>query len=308
MGIVSPAKLYQHAVKNHYGLGAFNTFSLESILAVMEAAEHQRSPAIIQVSMGARQYVRHLETYIDMIKALAGHYEMPFFIQHDHCTTAEACMEAIDAGVQAVMFDGSHLPYDVNLEQTKRVVEYAHPRGIWVEAELGCLPGFEDTVFAEHAIYTDPRLAAEFIGQSGCDSLAVAVGTSHGGVKGDDYLPLDFSLLEQIVSAKPGFPFVLHGAASLPPVLIDNCNRQGGSVEYLRNCSEESINRAVRMGVKKVNMDVDNFLVFTTEVRKFLNEYPQIYDPRKYLNEGRAAFTLEVEHKMKTVLGSAGRY
>lgn len=308
MGIKSPGELYRHAIGNHYGIGAFNTFSWETMMAVMEAAQAQRSPAILQVSMGARKYVSHFRDYVDTLYTLAERYDVPFFIQHDHCGTIEACREAIEAGCQAVMFDGSHLPYEENVKKTRQVAEYAHEKGVWVEAELGCLPGFEDMVFSEKAVYTDPDLAEEFIDRTGCDALAVAVGTSHGGVRGEDYLPLDSGLLEEIVKRKPDYPFVLHGAASLPPGLIDACNRQGGQVEYLRNCSEESIAGAVALGVKKVNMDVDNFLVFTTAVREFFNTSPEIYDPRKYLKLAREAFRMEVEHKMKAVLGSAGRY
>lgn len=308
MALRAPKELYRDAVEGNYGIGAFNTFSLEGIMAVMEAAKEMRSPAIIQVSMGARKYVKHLSTYVDTIKRMAENYDVPFFIQHDHCSTAQACREAIEAGCQAVMFDGSHLSYGENVSETKKVVSYAHDRGVWVEAELGCLPGFEDLVFAEKAVFTDPDMAKQFIEETGCDALAVAVGTSHGGVEGEDYLPLKFDLLEEIVSRKRGYPFVLHGAASLPPELIAACNRQGGKVEYLRNCSEQSIARAVEIGVKKVNMDVDNFLVFTTAVREFLNDKPDIYDPRKYLQPAAAAFQKEVEHKMKAVLNSAGRY
>ena len=217
----------------------------------MDAAEEMRSPAIIQVSMGARKFVKNLDVYVEMLRRLADKYEVPFFIQHDHCPTVEACKEAIEAGCQSVMFDGSHLPYEDNVEQTKEIVEYAHKRNIWVEAELGCLPGFEDFVFAEKAVYTNPQKAKEFIALTGCDALAVAVGTSHGGVRGDDYLPLDLELMKKIAAEKPGYPFVLHGAASLPPELITACNEQGGKVEYLRNCSEESIAAAVKAGAKK---------------------------------------------------------
>lgn len=308
MGIKRPGELYQHAISHQYGIGAFNTFSLESLLAVMEAAQEQRSPAIIQVSMGARKYVKHLSAYVDMIRRLAEQYDVPFFIQHDHCSTIEACKEAIEAGCQSVMFDGSHLPYEENVAKTKEIVSFAHERGVWVEAELGCLPGFEDLVFAEKAVYTDPDMAKQFIDETRCDALAVAVGTSHGGVLADDYLPLKQELLKEIIGRMPGYPFVLHGAASLPPELIDACNRQGGKVEYLRNCSEKSIADAVTAGIKKVNMDVDNFLVFTTAVREFQNERPDIYDPRKYLKPAMTAFQKEVEHKMMTVLKSAGKY
>lgn len=306
MGLKQPGELFRQAAARRYCLGAFNTFSLESLLAVLEAAQAQRSPVILQVSMGARGYVRHFESYVETMRRMAVHYDIPCFIQHDHCGSFEACREAVEAGCQAVMYDGSHLSYEENARETRRVADYAHRHGVWVEAELGSLPGFEDLVFAEKAVFTDPALVGRFIDETGCDALAVAVGTSHGGVRGEDYLPLDLALLEEIVSRRPGYPFVLHGAASLPPALIDACNRQGGRVEYLRNCSEESIAAAVKAGVRKVNMDVDNFLVFTTEVRRFLREQPAVYDPRKYLKPAMAAFQREVEHKISAVLGSAG--
>ena len=307
MAIGTPRDMYRQACAHGYALGAFNVFSLESMLAVMDAAEETASPVIVQVSMGARKYVKHLKAFVDTIKRFSQEYSVPMFVQHDHCTTVEACAEAIDAGVQALMFDGSHLPYEENIRLTKQVAEYAHARGVWVEAELGCLPGFEDLVFADSTVYTDPERVGDFIAQTNCDCLAIAAGTSHGGVQGDDYLPLDVPLVEKIAQKVPGFPLVLHGGASLPPALIDACNRQGAAVEYLRNCSEISISRAVKAGVRKVNMDVDNFLVFTTAARKHLNEKPSVYDPRKYLAPGRDAFSQEVAHKMRNVVFSAGQ-
>ncbi len=308
MAFTQPKELYRHAAQNGYALGAFNVFSLESMLAVMEAAQAQRSAAIIQVSMGARKYVRHLKPFVDAIKGFGACYDVPFFIQHDHCSSVEACIEAVDAGVHALMFDGSHLPYEENIAKTRQVCDYAHARGVWVEAELGCLPGFEDLVFAESAVYTDPKLVPDFISRSGCDALAIAAGTSHGGVKGDDYLPLDVELIAKIAETVPGYPLVLHGAASLPPQLIAACNDTGMQVEYLRNCSEESIRRAVGAGIRKANMDVDNFLCFTTAARDHMAAKPAVYDPRKYLAPALEGFRAEVEHKMKNVLLSAGRF
>lgn len=307
MAIKSPKMLYDLACQNKFGLGAFNVYSLESMLAVMEAAEAQSAPVILQVSMGARGYVRHLKAFVDTLRRFSEEYAAPMFLQHDHCATAEACKEALDAGLQAVMFDGSHLDYEENIRQTARVAAYAHDRGAWVEAELGRLPGFEDLVFSESAVFTPPEKIADFIGRSGCDALAVAVGTSHGGVSGDGYLPLRVDLLDEIVTACPGFPFVLHGGASLPPALICACNAQGAQVEYLRNCSEEDIALAVRHGIRKVNMDVDNFLSFTTAARAHLREKPAVYDPRKYLGKGMKAFQVEVEHKLRDVVKGAGQ-
>ena len=303
----TPDRIYRDAMENGYALGAFNVNSIESILAVMDAAEAEPAPLIIQVSMGARGYVKHLAAFVDTIKRFASEYpESAVFIQHDHCPTPEDCRIAIDAGVQAVMFDGSHLDYEENIRQTRMVADYAHGHGVWVEAELGRIAGFEDMTYAESTVLTDPAAVADFVRRSGCDALAVAVGTSHGGVIGDDYLPLDAGRLRMIIGNIPSTPVVLHGGASLPPELIDACNAEGAKVEYLRNCSEESIRKAVGIGVKKVNMDVDNFLVFTTAVRKYMNEHPDKYDPRKYLTEGRKAYQKEVEHKLSRVMCSSG--
>lgn len=306
MPLVSPASLYSCAARDGYALGAFNVNSLESLQAVLEAAEAQNAPLILQVSMGARSYLGNWPLFVQTVRRYAEASPVPVFLQHDHCPTPQACMEAIDAGVQAVMFDGSHLSFDENVAQTRQVVAYARPRGVWVEAELGRLPGFEDMVFAESTEYTDPETAARFVEQTGCDALAVAVGTSHGGVRADDYLPLDRQLLGRIHARLGDLPLVLHGGASLPPQLVQACNDQGARVEGLRNCSEASIADAVELGVRKVNMDVDNFLVFTTEVRRALREHPEKYDPRGYLRPAREAFRREVEHKLKDVLHSAG--
>jgi fructose-bisphosphate aldolase class II len=308
VSLAEPALLFGHAIKHHYGIGAFNVYSIESALAVLEAAEAQFSPVIIQISMGTRKYVKHLATFVEIIKKFAGHYSAPICIQHDHCSTLEDCIAAIDCGVQAVMIDGSDLSYEENIAATKEVVAYARSKNVWVEAELGRLPGFEDMIFSDSMEFTNPELVSGFITRSGCNALAVAVGTSHGGIRATDYLPVNFGLLKRILNAFPGYPFVLHGGASLAPDLVTACNDQGGRVEYLRNCSEKDINQAVTMGIKKVNMDVDNFLVFTTAVRRSLNEHPEIYDPRKYLAAGTAAFKKEVEHKLEVVMNSAGRY
>lgn len=306
MPLVSPFSLYTCAARDGYALGAFNVNSLESLQAVLEAAERQDAPAILQVSMGARSYLGSWPLFVQTVRRYAQASSAPVFLQHDHCPTPQACFEAIDAGVQAVMFDGSHLPFEENVRQTRQVADYAHARGVWVEAELGRLPGFEDLVFSENAEYTDPETAARFVQQTGCDALAVAVGTSHGGVQATDYLPLDSALLKRLHERLGDLPLVLHGGASLPPELIRACNEQGAQVEYLRNCSEASISNAVALGVRKVNMDVDNFLVFTTEVRRALREHPDKYDPRGYLRPAREAFCREVEHKLKDVLHSAG--
>lgn len=307
MAIERPEDMYVHAFQNNYALGAFNVYSMESAVAVMNAGEEQNAPVILQIGMGSHAYVKDLSAFVRMVKDYASKYKVPMFIQHDHCPTIQACAEAIEAGVDAVMFDGSHLTYEENIRDTITVVQMASNRGVWVEAELGCLPGFEDLVFSKQAVYTDPALVGDFIERTGCNALAIAVGTSHGGVSGDNYLPMDFERLHAIIHQNPNFPFVLHGAASLPPEMIAACNREGGDVPYVRNCSEETILRAVKLGIKKANMDVDNFLAFTTSARAFLNRNPELYDPRKYLSAGYEAFQKEVEHKLKAIVCSAGK-
>ena len=308
MSLISPKDLYAHAMEHGYSVGAFNTCSLESLQAVIGAAEQEHSPAFLMVSMGARKYVGDFKMYVKVMRMYAEASPMPFVVHHDHCLSVENAKEAIDVGCQSVMFDGSHLPLEENIAKTREIADYAHERGGWVEAELGCLPGFEDMVFSENAVFTDPDIAVSFVRESGCDCLAIAAGTSHGGVRAEDYLPLDTERIKLIHEKLPGFPLVLHGAASLPPQLIDDCNSFGGNVEYLKNCSEDSIRAASYLGVCKSNMDVDNFLKFTTAIRRFFIESPELYDPRKYLAPARAAFKEEVAHKMRNVLRSSNRF
>lgn len=308
MALQTPKALYAMADKGNYALGAFNVYSLESAQAVLEAAEIQKAPAIIKVSMGTRKYVKKLDLFVNVLRMCAEAYRIPVFIQHDHCQTIENCKEAIAAGVQAIMFDGSALPYEENVAKTKAVVDYAHEKGVWVEAELGRIPGFEDTVYAGHTEFTRLEAVRDFIYRTGCDALAVSVGTSHGGVISDMCPRIAFDLLQLIVAVTPGYPFVLHGGASLPAELIVACNETGANVPGWKMCPEEDIAKAVSLGIRKVNMDVDNFIVTTTKVRSFLLEKPYIYDPRKYLRPAYDAFEREVEHKFTSVLHSAGRW
>ncbi len=306
MGLYEPKELFRLAAEGNFALGAFNVFSMESLQAVLKASEKMKAPAIVQISMGARKYVKDFPLFVRLIKMYAEASEAMVFIQHDHCQSVENCIEAVDAGVMAVMFDGSSLPYEENIRKTREVVTYAHEKGVWVEAELGRIPGFEDTVFSGHAEYTDPETASLFIKESGCDALAVSVGTSHGGVITDRNLPIDFERLEKIVASVPGYPFVLHGGASLPEDLIDECNREGAEIPSWKMCTENDISRAVTTGIRKVNMDVDNFLVATTQIRRFFNSKPDVYDIRKYLRPAYDAFEKEVEHKFTDVLHSQG--
>ena len=308
MAFKKPQEMFEHAYEHNYAIGAFNVFSLESMMAVMEAAENTHSPAIIQVSSGAEKYVKNVRAFIKTIREFGKEYDVPFFIQHDHIKSPDACYKAMDDGFDAIMFDGSALPYEENTKLTSEIVKAAREKGIWVEAELGSIAGFEDLVYGANTVYTDPEQALEFIAATSCDALAISVGTAHGGVRADDYLPLELDLLRTITSSKKGYPFVLHGAASLPPELITACNETGMQVEYLRICSEDNIRKAAQSGILKANMDVDNFLRFTTAARNTMIAKPAVYDPRKYLEPARDAFREEVEHKMKNVLMSADRY
>ena len=228
MPIVTMKELYVHAVEEKYILGAFNVFNFDTAKAVLEAAKEMQSPVILQLSMGARKYIGDYKTFIQCIKALGDGYEIPFSINHDHCPTVEAAFEAMESGINGVMFDGSHLPLEENIKETKKVVEAALKCGIWVEAELGFFLDLKIN-FAEHAEFTDAKTAKYFVEATGCNALAVSAGTSHGGVRLETDLPLHFEVLKEIHQMIPQIPLVLHGAASLPVSLIDAVNRQRGT-------------------------------------------------------------------------------
>lgn len=307
MSVVSVKEILVHASGEDYFIPAFNVYNLEALTAVLEAAQESLSPVIIQLSAGGRKYVRSPKVFLEYMKEMAEEVSVPVAFNHDHCPDVRTAIEAVELGFSGVMFDGSSLPFEENVRQTREVVEFASRYDVNVEAELGRIPGFEDLVFSGHAEYTDPELARKFVELTGCGSLAVSVGTSHGGVEASDYLPLDLAQLKAIHACLPDYPLVLHGAASLPPHLIDEVNNQGGQVAYLKNCSEESVSQCASFGVCKANMDVDNFLCFTREVRKQLNEHPDKYDPRTYLEKGRCGFKEEVLHKIRTVAHSDGK-
>lgn len=307
MPVVEMKRLYQDAQEHSYILGAFNVFNLDTATAVLRAAQEMQSPLILQISMGARGYVYDYREFVKLLRQTAEYFPVAVSINHDHCPTEEAAREAVDAGVCGVMFDGSQLPFEENIRRTRSVAAYAHEKGVFVEAELGRLAGFEDETFAERTEFTDPGQAEEFVRETGCDALAVSVGTSHGGVQGDGWLSVNYEILKQIHGRIPGTPLVLHGAASLSPRLIDLANAQGGRIPYWRNCPEWEIKKTADFGVCKANMDVDNFLVYTEAVRRALNEAPEKYDPRGYLRAGRDAWQREVEHKLAKVTCSAGK-
>ena len=308
MALVTMKRLFDHAMKEKYTVGAYNVFNLDTLVAVLQAAEKEDSPVIVQLSMGSREYQPYFETFVRCVKLYAEAVHVPVGLNHDHCKTVEIAKEAIDYGIPSVMFDGSHLPFEENVASTREIVRYAHECGAWVEAELGKMAGFEDEVFAESTQFTDPHQAAEFIRLTGCDSLAVSVGTSHGGVAGDSSLKLHFDVLEAIRSAIPeSYPLVLHGAASVPEELVRAINAQGAHVPQMRNCTEADISASAAYGVVKTNMDVDNHLCYSAAIRQKLGEITEKYDPRMYLKPAREAFETEVRHKMKNVSQSSGK-
>jgi fructose-bisphosphate aldolase class II len=257
------------------------------------------------VSAGARRYAG--QTYIvKLMEAALEESDLPLCLHLDHGQDFDICKQVIDAGFTSVMIDGSHHPFEENIRVTREVVDYAHERGVWVEAELGQLAGIEDDVSVEENVFTDPDEAAEFVERSGCDSLAVAIGTSHGAYKFKGEPKLDLERLERISKTLPGYPLVLHGASSVLPKYVDMANKYGGEIEGARGVPEEMLLRAARSGVCKINIDTDIRLAVTATLRKELAENPANFDPRKYLKPAREAVAHVVQHKMRHVLGSSG--
>jgi fructose-bisphosphate aldolase class II len=297
--------MFQKAYSGGYAIGAFNVNNMEIVQGIMSAAHKERSPLILQVSAGARRYAG--QTYIvKLVEAALEESDLPLCLHLDHGQDFDICKQVIDAGFTSVMIDGSHHPFEENIRVTKEVVDYAHERGVWVEAELGQLAGVEDDVSAEENVFTDPEEAKEFVERTGCDSLAVAIGTSHGAYKFKGEAKLDLDRLERISEILPGYPLVLHGASSVLPEYVDMANKYGGEISGARGVPEEMLLRAARSGVCKINIDTDIRLAVTATLRKELAENPANFDPRKYLKPARGAVEHVVQHKMRHVLGSSG--
>ena len=308
MPITSPKEMFDRAYKEGFAIGAFNVNNMEIIQGIMEACAEEKSPLILQVSSGAKTYAG-LGYIRKLVEAAVEDKDLPVVLHLDHGANFEICKEVIDGGFSSVMIDGSHLPFAENIAETRKVVEYAHDKGVWVEAELGRLAGMEEHVYSEKSIYTDPDEAVEFVERTGCDSLAIAIGTSHGAYKFKmDATPsLDFKRLETIGSRLPGYPIVLHGASSVPQEFIAECNAFGGQVEGAKGVPEELLRQAAAMGVCKINIDTDIRLAVTAAIRKALTENPTAFDPRKYLGPAREAVKNMVQHKIKNVLGSSNK-
>ena len=303
MPLINPKEMFAAAYAGGYAIGAFNVNNMEIIQGIMSAASEEKSPVILQVSSGARKYAGQIYIMKLVEAALALDPSIPVVVHLDHGPSFEMCRDCIDGGFTSVMIDGSKHSFDENIALTRKVVDYAHARGVAVEAELGKLAGVEDNVSVSEkdAIFTNPDQAREFVERSGCDSLAVAIGTSHGAYKFKGEPKLDFERLEEIQGRLPGFPLVLHGASSVPQDLVDFCNRYGGKIMGSRGVPEEMISRAAKMNVCKVNIDTDIRLAITGTIRKCFAEDPGNFDPRHYLGPARDAIREVVRRKIRAL-------
>lgn len=309
MPLVTTQEMFKKAYEGKYAVGAFNVNNMEIIQGIVEAAKELRSPLILQVSSGARKYANSIYLKKLVEAALLDAPELEIALHLDHGDTFELCKSVIDDGFTSVMIDGSHLPYEENVALTKQVVEYAHAHGVTVEGELGKLAGVEDdvNVKAEDATYTDPDQAYDFVKRTGVDSLAIAIGTSHGAYKFKGEPKLDIERLKRIQQLLPGFPIVLHGASSVIPEYVEMNNAYGGEIPGARGVPEELIREATKWGVCKVNIDSDIRLAMTGVIRKSFHDSPDNFDPRKYLGLARTAVKEMVKHKIEHVVGSAGK-
>ncbi|MEG1610220.1 MAG: class II fructose-1,6-bisphosphate aldolase [Bilophila sp.] len=306
MSLTNPKAMFQRAYTEGFAVGAFNVNNMEIIQGIMEAGAAEHAPLILQVSAGARKYAG--QNYIvKLIEAGLMDSDLPVVLHLDHGADFEICKSCVDGGFTSVMIDGSHLPFAENIALTKKVVDYAHGHGVWVEAELGRLAGVEDEVSSEHSVYTDPDQAVEFVQRSGCDSLAIAIGTSHGAYKFKGEAKLDFARLETIGKLLPNYPLVLHGASSVPADFVSMCNAYGGKVAGAAGVPEELLRKAAALAVCKINIDTDIRLAVTASIRKCLSEHPEEFDPRGYLKPARQAVKEMVQHKIKHVLGCSGK-
>ena len=308
MSIVTSQEMFAKAYADGYAIGAFNVNNMEIIQGITEAAQLERSPVILQVSAGARKYAKHV--YLTkLVEAAILDTELPIALHLGHGENFEVCKSCIDGGFSSVMIDGSKYSFEENIAMTKQVVDYAHARGVVVEGELGKLAGIEDAVnvSAEDAMFTNPAEVEEFVSRTGVDSLAIAIGTSHGAYK---FKPgtkprLRFDILEEVERRLPGFPIVLHGSSSVPQEFVKIVNEYGGSMPDAIGIPEEMLRQAAKMAVCKINIDSDLRLCMTAAVRKHLVEHPDHFDPRQYLKDGRDALRDMVRHKIRDVLGSS---
>ena len=307
MALVTTKEMFEKALKSDYAIGAFNVNNMEIIQGIVDAAQEEKAALILQVSAGARKYAK--PAYLTkLVEAAIEDTGLDIALHLDHGEDFDICKKCVDDGFTSVMIDGSKHPFEENIRITKEVVEYAHAHGVVVEAELGKLAGIEDNinVDARSATFTDPQEAAEFVERTGVDSLAIAIGTSHGAYKFKGDQDLDFERLNTIQGLIPNTPLVLHGASTVLKEFVDKCNMYGGNIPGTQGVPEEMIREATKHGVCKVNIDTDLRLALTAEIRKFLMENPAEFDPRKYLGPGRDAIKAMVQHKIKNVLNCSG--
>ena len=317
MALVTTKEMFKKAYAGGYAIGAFNINNMEIIQAITEAAEETKSPVILQVSAGARKYAKH-EYLLALAQAAVKDRGVDLALHLDHGAAFEICKACIDGGFTSVMIDSSHHAYEDNIALTKKVVEYAHERGVVVEGELGVLAGVEDDVVAEHSSYTRPEEVEDFVTRTGVDSLAISIGTSHGAFKFTPKQctrnekgilvppPLRFDILEEIEKRLPEFPIVLHGASSVPQDLVAEINSLGGKMPDAVGIPEEQLRQAAKMAVCKINIDSDIRVAMTAGIRRVFTNEPSVFDPRGYLSVARDEVKKMVKHKIVNVLGSAG--
>lgn len=308
MPLVTSTEMFKKAYEGGYAIGAFNVNNMEIIQGITEAAKEVNAPLILQVSAGARKYAKHIYL-MKLVEAAIEDTDLPICLHLDHGEDFEICKACIDGGFTSVMIDGSKHPFKENIRLTKQVVDYAHSKGVVVEGELGKLAGIEDAinVSAEDAAFTKPEEVEEFVNATGVDSLAIAIGTSHGAFKFKGEPKLRFDILEEVQKKLPGFPIVLHGASSVIPEFVDDINKYGGKMPGAKGVPEDMLRKAASMAVCKINIDSDLRLAMTASVRKHFAEHPEDFDPRKYLGPARAAIKEIVKHKLINVLGCAGK-
>ncbi len=307
--LVTTTEMFKKSMEEKFAIGAFNINNMEIIQGIVDAAKEAKSPVILEASSSAIKFAR-INYLTKMVEAaVEENPEIPIALHLDHGPDFETCKMCVDAGFTSVMFDGSKYDFEENVQKTKEVVEYAHSKGVVVEAELGKLAGIEDDVKVESndAIYTDPEQAREFVERTGCDSLAIAIGTSHGAYKFKGEAKLRFDILAKVKELIPNTPIVLHGASTVVPELLAMCNKYGADIPGAKGVPDEILREASTSGVSKINVDTDLRLAMTGGIRKVFIEEPSAFDPRKYLGEGRNLVKETVYHKMTNVFGSANK-
>ena len=306
MPLVTTTEMFKKAYEGGYAIGAFNINNMEVIQGIIEAGAETRSPLILQVSKGARDYAKTI--YLrKLMEAACSETDLPIAFHLDHGDSFELCKDCVDNGFTSVMIDASHYSFEENIAITKKVVEYAHDHGVVVEAELGKLAGIEEHVVSDSHQFTDPDEVEEFVSRTGVDSLAIAIGTSHGAYKFKGKAELRFDILEEVSKRLPQFPIVLHGASSVPQEFVELIDKYGGNVKGAQGVPEDLLRKAASMAVCKINIDSDIRLAITASIRKHFAEHPEHFDPRQYLKPARAAIKDMVKRKIINVLGSDGK-